>query len=370
MPFRIGSFERDRLMAPIRPFCPAEAVQTLADVNLEGLWNRGKRLLLLDVDNTLVKYLGEDFEQPVMDWIARAKQMGFDICIISNTNRVERLQRIRELLGVETVRGKFKPSRAMFRLALIKFQRKPQEAIMIGDQLFTDVLGANRAGIEAIWVEKMEGPEFGPTALISRTGERFLRSLLYRVLITSPIEKPDRPEIEQQKPLFERTIVRQFLKFCVVGGSSFIIDFTITYLLVRVVSYDGVLVSERLGNWLIANFPTVFLFASRPSDAAVPIFTAVAAAVAIFNSFIWNRRWTFQIRGKEERLAQLRRFYLVSVIGMLLNVLITTALNTIIPGHPNRSLAVAKVVAAAVVAVWNFTGQRLYAFKPRLRANP
>ncbi|MEZ0324367.1 MAG: YqeG family HAD IIIA-type phosphatase, partial [Fimbriimonas sp.] len=154
------------------PFTPAHAVNTLQEIDLDVLWASGKRLLLVDVDNTLVQWKQENFAAPVLEWIAKAKQMGFNICLVSNTNRLDRLARLKELLGVETVRGRFKPSRAMFRLAMIKFKNKPEETIMIGDQLMTDILGANRAGIEAYWVRKMEGREFGPTA-INRKIERF-----------------------------------------------------------------------------------------------------------------------------------------------------------------------------------------------------
>src|SRR5438132_1684957 len=147
-------------------------MESLHAIDLPELWKTGKRLLLLDVDNTLVKWREESFSQPVLDWITHAKELGFDICLISNTNHLDRLERLKTALGVESVRGRFKPSRAMFRLAMIKYKRKPEETVMVGDQLMTDILGANRAGIEAIWVRKMEGQEFSGTK-INRRMERF-----------------------------------------------------------------------------------------------------------------------------------------------------------------------------------------------------
>jgi len=92
------------------------------------------------------------------------------LCILSNTRHPERLARLAAVLEIETFRGKFKPSTHMYEMALAKFGKKPEEAVMIGDQIMTDVLGANRSGIDAIWVQKMEGPEFVGTKIQSCGG--------------------------------------------------------------------------------------------------------------------------------------------------------------------------------------------------------
>jgi uncharacterized protein len=366
MGFRTGSFDKSRVHAAVQPFVPAHAVSTLQEIDLDALWESGKRLILVDVDNTIVAWKTEEFTEPVLEWMARAKQMGFEICIISNTNRVDRLQRLADRLQVQVVRGRFKPSRAMFRLALIKFQRKPEEAIMIGDQMMTDILGANRSGIEAIWVRKMEGREFTGTK-INRFVEGILRGPVYKALITPIDEQPDPDPIEQAKPLEDRAVVHQFIRFVIVGGTSFIVDFGILWLLRFVVTWDGVLLSQIVGTWLQQTMPTLFAYAHTPADASIPPFKIFAAGVAILNSFVWNRMWTFSIRGREERMAQLRRFYVVALIGLALNTILVTVLHNVIPARPTLSLAIAQVVAAGVVAVWNFTGQRFYAFKVHRR---
>jgi HAD superfamily phosphatase (TIGR01668 family) len=358
-PFRTGDFDRSLVHGVYHPFLPAHAANSLHEISLEALQAKGKRLLLLDVDNTLVQWKQENFSQPVLDWIARAKEMGFEICVLSNTRRVERLRRLSELLGVETVRGRFKPSRAMFRLALMKFRRKPEEAIMIGDQIFTDVLGANRSGIDAIWVRRMEGKEFGPTS-ISRMGERILSGGLYRALVT-PVDEPT--DTTEPMPLKERPIFRQFIKFCIVGGTSFVIDTGLTMLLMRMVSFNGVLLSTMIGDWMIQNVPLVSRYAATTEAASAPILGGFAAIVAMFNSFVWNRSWTFRVKGKEERLAQLRRFYLISILGAILSTIIFSGVYNGLGRHTSLGIIVAKVVAAGIVAIWNFAGQRLYAFR-------
>lgn len=363
--WRTGDFDRARVHEVFHNFVPAHAVNSLQEVDLDRLWTAGKRLILVDVDHTLVKWKSMDFAQPVLDWIARAKGMGFEFCIISNTRRVHRLQKLSQMLEIETVRGRFKPSRAMFRLALIKFKRKPEEAVMIGDQLMTDILGANRAGIDAIWVRKMEGKEFGPTK-INRMMESLLQSAIYRGLVT-PVDETPGPN-EGKKPFLQRTIVRQFVKFAIVGGSSFIVDTGIRlYLSFYAPWFEGRSFSDTLGSWLRDNWALVAENFATPQKAAWPICVTIGATFGILNSFIWNRFWTFKIRGKEERLAQLRRFVFISVIGLLLNTVISSALNNIIQGHEKRSAFLATVIAAVVVAFWNFNGQRLYAFRTKAK---
>lgn len=360
--WRSGDFDRDRLHPVFQSFAPAHAADSLHMVDLKALWSRGKRLLLLDVDNTLVQWRTESFSDPVLAWIQEAKSLGFEICIISNTRRVERLERLRKILGVETVRGRFKPSRAMFRLALAKFKRRREEAIMIGDQMMTDVFGANRAGIDAIWVRKMEGNEFTGTK-VNRFIEGLLTGPIYRSLITPVDEKADDPSVERAKPLAERTLVHQVVKFAVVGGSSFVIDWLVRMSLLFWIPFGDHGLGWTFGTWLIQQNPSLFSFAQKPEDAAFPFAATVAAIIAGINSFVLNRSWTFEIRGRQERAAQLQRFVVVSVIGILINVSLSSFFNLIIPGHSQVSATLATVMAAAIAAVWNFVGQRVIAFR-------
>lgn len=351
-----GEFDRQRLHGSVRRFAPAHAAEHLTSIDLDGMWDRGKRLLLLDVDNTLVQWKTEEFAPEVVEWIERAKAKGFDICIISNTRREDRLARLSERLGVSTVRGRFKPSRAMFRLALIKFKRKPEEAIMVGDQMMTDVLGANRSGIDAIWVRKMEGKEFSGTR-INRAIEGFLTSHIYEALVT-PVDEAPGPEPK-------RSLMNQLVKFLIVGGTSFVVDYCVTMTLMFAIPWDGGRLSEAAGAWLRRDFPSTFGHFSHASDAFLPVASVIAACFSIANSWIWNRRWTFEIRGKQERATQLRRFLTVALSGKLIDLIVRTVLNAVLVGDPKADARIAIVVATFVAAFWNFAGQRLYAFRSK-----
>jgi HAD superfamily phosphatase (TIGR01668 family) len=181
MVFRVGAFDRQKL-GFLRRFCPIQAVNRLTDIDPTELAHRGIKLILLDIDNTLMPWRTEDIPQTTLDWIQKAKAAGMQLCVLSNTHRVERLGRVTTKMGIEFIRDKFKPSPTMYLMALERYHCKAEEALMVGDQLFTDVWGANRAGIDAIWVKPMANREFFGTK-ISRCGERFIRPLLYRAMI-------------------------------------------------------------------------------------------------------------------------------------------------------------------------------------------
>jgi uncharacterized protein len=356
MSFRTGTFLRERT-GPLRPFCPARAVVSLLEVDLDLLKSDGKKLILLDVDHTLVEWKQEDFSPEVIAWLERAKALGFDLCILSNTRRVERLARVSEKLGVPTLRGKFKPSRQMYLMALEKFNAQPEEAIMIGDQIMTDILGANRTGIDAIWVRKMHGPEFFGTKF-NRVIEKVITSFLYRSLVTDPTERDEAP-----KPLWERAIVRQFAKFLCVGAISFMIDYAIRHFLLFKLSNGGQLVSEIYGAKLQASMPAIFGGFATPIKAFFPIAAICASFVATFNSFLLNRAFTFRIRETKDAGKQAVKVYIVAYIGLAINAIIGTIFNNILPHHPVRSAFLATVIGAACAAIWNFYGQRTFAFR-------
>ncbi len=357
--WKSGKFERQRIHRVYHRFTPAHAVESLYAIDLQELWDRGKRLLLLDVDNTIVQWHSHACEETVLAWTQKAKSIGFEICIISNTTQVDRLAKIAESIGAITVRGRFKPSRSMFRLALIKFRRKPEEAIMVGDQIMTDVLGANRTGIEAIWVKRLEGKEFKGTS-INRKVERFLTGAIYQALVTPLDETPEAPEIEREKPLAQKTLVHQIIKFAIVGGSSFVIDFSLTYVFMNIIKSGDGLLSDSLGKSLLSSMPGIFGWAKGPHEATAPIFGCLASFFAMTNSYIWNRAWTFEVKGKAERAKEMRKFYFVSIMGQLINIGIFSALYNVIGNH---QLGIPKVIAAVIAAVWNFAGMRFYAFR-------
>jgi HAD superfamily phosphatase (TIGR01668 family) len=150
----VGKFDQDKAGA-LRRYCPSRAAHRLQDVSLEELWQSGKRLILLDVDHTIVKWGEEEFSAEVLDWVASAKAMGFQLRILSNTRHPKRLARLSDKIDIPTKNGTFKPSPDMYMEALAETGFAPEQAVMIGDQIMTDILGANRTGIDSIWLQKI-----------------------------------------------------------------------------------------------------------------------------------------------------------------------------------------------------------------------
>lgn len=355
--FRAGTFARDRMPGPLRTFSPSASLLRVEDVDLAALKDAGKTLVLLDVDNTLLPWRQYEFPESVLEWVRNGKEIGLQFCILSNTRHPERLQKLSDLLEVPFIRAKFKPSRQMYHMALEKYGARPEQAVMIGDQLLTDVLGANRSGIDAFWIKPIAPREFIGTKLVSRNIERVLGKFLFDY-----VEVP----AGTSSGFFRSDLFRQIVKFCFVGGSSFVIDYCVKMTLRFAVPYEGGLMSEALGRWLVENMGFVFAFARHdPVQAAVVPISIVAAGAAIVNSFIWNRRWTFRIVGKEDRAAQFGKFLVVSLIGLGINTLLTTVFSLVLPGDERMAFRIAIVLAAGITAFWNFTGQRLYAFRKK-----
>jgi HAD superfamily phosphatase (TIGR01668 family) len=376
--FRTGTFDRKRAGSFFGRFCPVRAEESLLNVDPEHLVALKKKLVLLDVDNTLVVWRSEEIPETSHDWVRRAKAAGLQLCILSNTRHPGRLDRLAKALDIPYFFGKFKPSTFMYKKALAEFNARPEEAVMIGDQIFTDVLGANRSGIEAIWVRQMAPVDFVGTK-ISRMGERLLRKRLYRAMAeeVDPTSSGTSSTVDEDLAvggtaafdLLQHPTVRQFVKFVIIGGTSTVIDIGLHLTLVFLFPWGDSTLGVTLGQWLLGQWPDLFTAIAtkdglvKPELAASPLLKVFTASLAILNSFVWNRRWTFKIKGKEHRAVQLRKFFTIALIGMALNTILTTGLGNIIAGHPRRSLAVASLVATVAVAFWNFFGQKLWTFK-------
>lgn len=155
-----GKYDRARVWRPLRNYCPGHLLDGLDSVNLSDLSDSGVKLVLLDVDNTLLPWRSEDIPQATLDWILRGKGQGLAFCIISNTRHPARLDRLAKRMDIPYFLGKKKPSPEPFLEACRKYGFRTEEAVMIGDQIFTDILGANRAGIASILLKPISGVDF------------------------------------------------------------------------------------------------------------------------------------------------------------------------------------------------------------------
>ena len=151
---------------------PRMYVNTLLDIPLEELEKAGIRAFILDLDNTITEWNSQELRAEVEAWFSAIKQQGFKACILSN-NGEQRILQISKRLGIPFIHRARKPLRRSFLRAVDLMEIKPSETAVIGDQIFTDVLGGNRAGLYTILVKPLAKKEFYGTK-ISRTMEFFV----------------------------------------------------------------------------------------------------------------------------------------------------------------------------------------------------
>jgi putative flippase GtrA len=81
----------------------------------------------------------------------------------------------------------------------------------------------------------------------------------------------------------------------------------------------------------------------------------------MFYTYFFNRRWTFEAVGKADKHVQIRRFFTISLIGLALQNFLLSMFLRVLPGQ----LAICSVTSTFFSTIWNFVGQRLYAFQDR-----
>lgn len=155
-------------------FLPDLEVHRVTDIDLSLLLERGIQGLLLDLDNTLTVWHGLRVEPMVLDWLRQAKAFGFQLCILSNSY-ASRVQPVGELLSIPALSMSGKPRKRAFIRGCTRLGLRPEQVAMVGDQLFTDICGANRAGLTSILTEPIDSVEMWATAHIARPAEQLLR---------------------------------------------------------------------------------------------------------------------------------------------------------------------------------------------------
>ena len=135
----------------IRPKLYARGISHIDPV---GLRARGIRGAIVDLDNTLVGFRTRAPLEEDARWVARAKEAGVRVVVLTNNGTPWALQ-IAKDLDVPCIPNARKPLPGGFRRALDLLQLGAHEAVVIGDQLFTDVLGAKLAGLEVILVDPL-----------------------------------------------------------------------------------------------------------------------------------------------------------------------------------------------------------------------
>ena len=133
---------------------PKIIANRLTDITPELLHARDIRLLMLDFDNTIVPYTTDVPTAEMTAWLDRMKQTDITVCIVSNSHK-QRVSHFSQQYHVPCVTHAAKPGTRGIREAMARYGAAPQQTALVGDQIYTDVLGAKRAGITAIAVRSI-----------------------------------------------------------------------------------------------------------------------------------------------------------------------------------------------------------------------
>jgi len=151
----------------LKKLCPKVQARSVLELDLSELQGAGIRGIIFDLDNTLVEWKQETINPEVVNLVSRFKEAGFQLCILSNAleNRVESVAKILELPYVSRA---VKPCKSPFKKALELLGTTPEETAVVGDQLFTDILGGNRMELYTIWTPPLSETEFVSTKVIRK----------------------------------------------------------------------------------------------------------------------------------------------------------------------------------------------------------
>ena len=137
-------------MSLVRPW---RRERDITDVDVDELAASGVRCVLFDRDNTVVPRDTGVAPESVMDWICRVREAGIALCMVSNNFHSQQVEASAAELGCAVVHHAMKPAPFAVRRALAIVGVDASEAVLIGDQVFTDVMAGNLAGVRTILVE-------------------------------------------------------------------------------------------------------------------------------------------------------------------------------------------------------------------------
>lgn len=132
-------------------------------ITAEFLQNHKIKALILDVDNTLIDYQRK-MEESVVKWAKEIKSQGIKLYILSNTNQKEKVEEVAKRLEIPYRNLAKKPFKSGFLTAGKEVKEKPENIGVVGDQIFTDIIGGNRCGMFTILVEPIDEKDFWYTA--------------------------------------------------------------------------------------------------------------------------------------------------------------------------------------------------------------
>ena len=157
---------------------PDAYLENIKEITLDFLNKKNIKGLILDIDNTLIDY-DKKLLEGTDEWCENLKQNGIKLMILSNTNKVKKVEKVAKILDLEYIYFAHKPNKKGFLKAQKLLNLEANQIATVGDQVFTDVWGGHRVGMYTI--------------------------------LTKPIDKRDILITRIKRP-FENIVIRRYLK--------------------------------------------------------------------------------------------------------------------------------------------------------------
>ncbi len=132
---------------------PDQVSDSAYSVDYEAFYEKGYRGIIFDIDNTLVEH-GAPSDERSEALMEHLKEIGFSTCFLSN-NQYERVASFNDKIQTNFIENAHKPSKGGYNKAMEQMRTDVSNTLCVGDQILTDVWGANRAGLYTILVKQI-----------------------------------------------------------------------------------------------------------------------------------------------------------------------------------------------------------------------
>ena len=164
----------------IKKLIPDYYFKSIYDIPYDTLYSEGIRLLLLDMDNTLISYKETLPSDNLKELKKKLENMGFELILVSNS-RKNRVNNFCDAFEIPYVKFSIKPLKRGIKKAMKKVAKnkyKKEEVLLLGDQLMTDIFGGNRCGLKTGLIEAIDkSTDIGPTRANRKLERYFLKRI-------------------------------------------------------------------------------------------------------------------------------------------------------------------------------------------------
>lgn len=146
---------------------PKLYLNNVKEISIELLKQYNLKGLILDVDNTLIDY-NKNMPEGIEEWVQNLKQANISLCIVSNSNQKEKVEKVAKKLDIPYTYFAKKPCKGGLNKAKKILNLESEQIGVVGDQILTDVIGANRSHMfpilvkpideKDIWITKIKRP--------------------------------------------------------------------------------------------------------------------------------------------------------------------------------------------------------------------